>query len=75
MHCDRYRVEDRTLVCESRGKEVRRVRFDAILGWCDTAQGSLSIVIKEGRSLDFPEPFEELENLLSQHFPNSFHSC
>ena len=74
MNCDRYRVEGRELICEFRGKEVRRIGFDRILGWCDTAQGSLSILIKEGRSLDFPGPSDELEDLLSKHFPSSFHS-
>jgi hypothetical protein len=73
MNCDAYRVEGRELVCELSGKEVRRVSFDAILGWCDTAQGSLSIMVKGGRSLDFPGPPEVLEDILMKHFPNSFH--
>ena len=74
LQCDRFRVDGRELVCEFGGKEVRRVAFDSILGWCDTAQDSYSIVMKEGRSLDFPGLSDELEVILLEHFPDSFHS-
>ncbi len=73
LHCDHFRVDGRDLVCESGGREVRRVARDVILGWDDTAQGSYSIVMKEGPSLDFPGYPEELEAILSEWFPDAFH--
>lgn len=73
MNCDRYRVDGRELVLLLQGNEIRRISFSSILGWCDTGQGTLSIVMKEGRSLDFSGMPRELEELLIKHFPDSFH--
>jgi hypothetical protein len=73
LHCDGFRVDGRDLICELGGREVRRIARDDILGWCDTAQGSYSIVMRDCAGLDFPGYPEELEAILSEWFPDSFH--
>lgn len=77
LDCDRYTVDGRELICARSEDVIRRISLDAIRGWCDTGQGkvlTLSIVMKEGRSIDLPDTSGELEQILSHHFPDSFHS-